>query len=583
MIPAKKTGVGAFWGKRNVVDDFSADVATAGTVPINQYSSGGIDNPGDHDWFSIALTAGVTYRFEENGQASGRNFSILDPLLTLRDPAGNFITSADNILLSSGNLDSRIIYTAPISGLYFLDAGTSGGSETGTYAVRAITSDDEPTNTQDTTRTLLLNSVTGDIEVGYDQDWFAVQLNARHSYVFNARGSASGGGTLNDPTLSLHDAAGAIVASGQPIGPIFSGLHYISSRPADEQLVINVSQSGTYYVDAGGLADSTSSFGQILSVFGQTGTYTLEAADLGPTTETFPQVSWSLGEFGTTAGGWTSQDTYPRLLADVSGDGKADIIGFSSNGMVISRNDGGGHFTVPELVLSQFGTNVGGWTSQDQYPRMLADVDGVNRTDIIGFSSNGVVVSLNDGSGHFAAPEAVLSQFGINAGGWTSQDQYSRMLAYIDGDGRPDIIGFSSNGVVVSLSDGSGRFTAPEPVLSQFATNVGGWISQDSYPRLLDDINGDHRADMVGFSSTGVVTSLNDGSGHFSSPQFVLPYFGSNAGGWTSQDTYPRLLADVNTTAWRILSASAAPGLSSPSPPAAAGLRRLRLKARSSA
>ena len=93
-----------------------------------------------------------------------------------------------------------------------------------------------------------------------------------------------------------------------------------------------MSQSGTYYVDVGGLADSVDVFGMITSMFGQTGTYTLEVDDLGLTTQTFPPVSSSLGEFGTNAGGWTSQDTYPRLLADIAGDGQADIIGFSGNG-----------------------------------------------------------------------------------------------------------------------------------------------------------------------------------------------------------------------------------------------------------
>ena len=333
MILTEKIGIGTFKGrKQNVFDDFSADVATAGAVLINRYAFGDIDIAGDHDWFRIALTAGVTYWFEENGRASGRYFSISDPFLTLRDAAGNFITSNDNILLSSGNLDSRIIYTAPISGTYFLDAGASGGSETGNYAVRAITSDDEPTNTPDTTRTLPLNGVTGDIEVGYDQDWFAVQLSAGHSYVFNARGSAGGGGTLNDPTLSLHDATGATVASGQPFGPIFymASISFLPVRRMNNSLSMRASPAPTMSM----WEDSLIVYLRLAwrTVFGQTGIYTLEVNDLGPTTETFPQVSSSLGEFATNAGGWTSQDTYPRLLADVSGDGKADIIGFGSNG-----------------------------------------------------------------------------------------------------------------------------------------------------------------------------------------------------------------------------------------------------------
>jgi hypothetical protein len=31
--------------------------------------------------------------------------------------------------------------------------------------------------------------------------------------------------------------------------------------------------------------------------------------------------------------GWTSQDLYPRTLADVNGDGKSDVVGFGNRGV----------------------------------------------------------------------------------------------------------------------------------------------------------------------------------------------------------------------------------------------------------
>ena len=222
-----------------------------------------------------------------------------------------------------------------------------------------------------------------------------------------------------------------------------------------------------------------------------------------------------------------------------------DIIGFSSNGVVMSLSNGFGHFAAPEAVLSQFGKNVGGWTSQDQYPRFLANVDGANGPDIIGFSSNGVVVSLSDGSGHFAAPDLVLSQFGTNVEGWTSQDTYPRLLDDINGDDRADIVGFSSTGVVISLNDGSGHFASPQLVLPYFGSNAGGWTSQDTYPRLLADVNRDGMADIVGFSSTGVIVSLATGGGGFAAPTSGGAQFGTNAGGWASQNQFPRALADL--------------------------------------
>src|SRR5207247_3507892 len=69
--------------------------------------------------------------------------------------------------------------------------------------------------------------------------------------------------------------------------------------------------------------------------------------------------------------------------------------------------------------------------------------------------------------------------------------------------------------------------------------------SRATYPREVADVNGDGMADIVGFASTGVLVSFATGDGHFAPPIFDLPAFGPNAGGWSSDDTYPRELADI--------------------------------------
>src|SRR5262249_7992940 len=61
---------------------------------------------------------------------------------------------------------------------------------------------------------------------------------------------------------------------------------------------------------------------------------TVTAAEL-PTA--FASPTFPLAAFGASAGGWSSDDTYPRKGADVSGDGMADIVGFSSAGVFESR------------------------------------------------------------------------------------------------------------------------------------------------------------------------------------------------------------------------------------------------------
>jgi FG-GAP-like repeat len=260
----------------------------------------------------------------------------------------------------------------------------------------------------------------------------------------------------------------------------------------------------------------------------------------------FGPPTFTLAAFGYGAGGWTSNDTYPRVLADVNGDGRADIVGFGSSGVYVSLATGGGNFAPPMFVLGAFGYSAGGWTSNDTYPRVLADVNGDGRADIVGFGSNGVYVSLATGGGNFAPPMFVLGAFGYSAGGWFSNDTYPRMLADVNGDGMADIVGFGYNGVYVSLATGGGNFAPPVFVLGAFGYGAGSWVSNDTYPRVLADVNGDGMADIVGFGYSGVYVSVATGGGNFAPPVFVLAAFGYGAGGWTSNDTYPRVLADVN-------------------------------------
>ena len=256
----------------------------------------------------------------------------------------------------------------------------------------------------------------------------------------------------------------------------------------------------------------------------------------------FAQPSFELAAFAPGAGGWSSDNLYKRELADVNGDGMADIVGFGADGVYVSLATGDGHFAPSTVELPLFGTNAG-WSSDDTYPRELADVNGDGMADIVGFGAAGVHVSLATGDGHFAPSTVELPAFGTNAG-WSSDDTYPRELADVNGDGMADIVGFGAAGVYVSLATGDGHFAPSTFEVPLFGTNAG-WSSNDTYPREVADVNGDGMADIVGFGADGVHVSLATGDGHFAPSTFELPAFGTNAG-WSSDDTYPRELADVN-------------------------------------
>jgi hypothetical protein len=131
--------------------------------------------------------------------------------------------------------------------------------------------------------------------------------------------------------------------------------------------------------------------------------------------------------------------------------------------------------------------------------------------DIVGFGVDGVWVSLAAGSGNFAAPLLALSNFGTAAGGWSSQDQYPRQLGDVDGDGLADIVGFGSGGGWVADGRSDGTFDQPLFDFSCFgySSSAGDWTSNNLYPRVLGDTTGDHKADVIGFGAAGVWESLS--------------------------------------------------------------------------
>ena len=95
------------------------------------------------------------------------------------------------------------------------------------------------------------------------------------------------------------------------------------------------------------------------------------------------------------AQGWTSQNLYPRFLGDVNHDHKADVVGFGQYGAYVSLSTGS-LFRSATLGTAYYGRNAaaGGWTTQDLYPRWVADVNGGGKADIVGFSAAGTKVSL---------------------------------------------------------------------------------------------------------------------------------------------------------------------------------------------
>lgn len=254
---------------------------------------------------------------------------------------------------------------------------------------------------------------------------------------------------------------------------------------------------------------------------------------LAPPDPTFTAPVAVLTNWYTPAAGWTATDT-PRALGDVNGDGKVDIVGFASDGVYLSLG-AGNSFPAGSKVLANFGSNTYGWTSDT--PRALGDVNGDGKADIVGFYRDGVLVSFSTGTG-FQDPVFTIANFGSDVGGWTQSQP--RLMGDVNGDGKADIIGFHDDGVLVAFSTGT-SFQAPITAVASYGRNVGGWTQEN--PRTVGDVNGDGKVDIVGFGQDGVYVSFSNGTG-FQTPVFTIASYAVNAGNW-SATSHPRQVADV--------------------------------------
>jgi len=258
---------------------------------------------------------------------------------------------------------------------------------------------------------------------------------------------------------------------------------------------------------------------------------------------TFSAATSAITNYAVNSGGWTTFNTYPRMTADVNGDGKADVIGFGSSQTYVSLSTGSGSFGAPTAWIANYATGAGGWSSYDTYPRAVADVDGDGKADVVGFGAAGVYVSLSTGTS-FGTPQLWIANYATGAGGWTTADKYPRMVADVDGDGKADIIGFGADHTFVSLSTGTG-FGTPTSWVKHYTVNQGGWSSYNTYPRTVADVNGDGKADFIGFGAAGIYLALSTGTS-FAPASLAIANYATGAGGWSSQDVYPRMAKDVN-------------------------------------
>ena len=243
---------------RDVTDDFEAGTGTSGTVEVGGSETGEIESRGDRDWFAVELEAGHTYRIDLEGAPTGLGTLRHPYLHGIYDESGDLISNTTDDDGGVGR-NSRVEFTAGKNGTHYVAAGPDGNEE-GTYTLSVIDVTDDVTAGTGTSGTVDVGDpAMGEIHYPEDRDWFAVELEAGHTYRIDLEGSGTGGGTLDDPYLrGIFDPRGIFIDGTW---------NDDGGEGYNSRLRFTATERGTYYVAVGGAFRDSE------------GTYTLSVKD----------------------------------------------------------------------------------------------------------------------------------------------------------------------------------------------------------------------------------------------------------------------------------------------------------------
>jgi len=186
---------------------------------------------------------------------------------------------------------------------------------------------------------------------------------------------------------------------------------------------------------------------------------------------------------------------------DFTGDGKADILVTSPWGLGmlgLAQNN------LTRQTMSANSTRLGGWTlnTSDNYFRIKADFDGDGRTEVLAVSPWGIGI-LKYVNGSFSSIATV--QNGTRLGGWILNTVDNQFLhaANFDGDVKEEILVSSPWGIGILKF---GNNTISPLMIAANGTRFGNWLlnTSDNFFTQVGDFDGDGINEILVTSPWGI-------------------------------------------------------------------------------
>ncbi|WP_437572419.1 ricin-type beta-trefoil lectin domain protein [Sorangium sp. So ce542] len=227
---------------------------------------------------------------------------------------------------------------------------------------------------------------------------------------------------------------------------------------------------------------------------------------------------WSYGNDFSDAQIGTSQ-AYTRTvrLGDVNGDGKADACVRRADGVYCARSNGAGGFLPAQRYTTEF-SDANGWQPAHYGNTIqLADIDGDGKADLCGRGAWGILCQVANAAGDaFVASGGGWWTYSFSdAEGFDDAPSYYRSihLADVDADGYADVCGRGADGLRCAINTTAGSFGSAALWLAEMS-DANGWLPEPYGATIqLGDIDGDGAADACGRGPSGVVCAVASASG----------------------------------------------------------------------